>query len=140
MSTEISPEGGYAAEQRQAELDTIELHISHDNTNVEQIETLIAQLKDRQDAAKELLRAAERALEKPREPGMACDFHAAPTRDKRTAEAVLAECTEKISFAQERLQRVKARRAQWEARKKEFSDDSLRAKRQLEALRNRLRS
>ena len=140
MNREISPEAGYAAEQAQHELDMIDLNISHENANVDQIETLIRQLKDRQDAAKELLKAAQRTLNKPQEPGMACDFYAAPTRDKRTAEAVLAECAKKIPFAQERLVGVKARRAQWEARKKEFSEDSMRAKQWLNALRNRMRS
>ena len=52
MNREISSsEAGYAAEQAQGELDTIDLNISHEKANVDQIETLITQLKDRQDAA-----------------------------------------------------------------------------------------
>ena len=87
-----------------------------------------------------MLKAAQRALNKTLGPGMACDYYAAPTRDKRTAEAVLAECAEKITFVQERLVGVKARLAQWEARKREFSEESMRAKQWLKTLRNRMRS
>ncbi|MBZ5525339.1 MAG: hypothetical protein LAP21_24190 [Acidobacteriia bacterium] len=138
MNLQISSQNGYAAEARQAELDNIELHISHENTNIEQIEALIAQLKQRQEAAKELLDVAQGALDKPLRQGMPADFYVAPTRDKRTAEKVLTECAEKIASAQEALQGVKARLAQWQGFKKEFSEDSLRAKRMLEGLRRRV--
>jgi chromosome segregation ATPase len=135
MKQELSPDQGYLREQEQQAADVADLHISHDRANVEQIEGRIAQEKDRQEAAREMLKIAERVLAGPPQ----LDITRAARADKADADKVIRETAENIAQLEEKLSGVKNRLAVWEARRKEINPGVLRAGRMLDALRNRMK-
>lgn len=135
MKQELSPDQGYNKDRVQAEADVIDLNISHERANVEQVEGRIAHEKNRLEAAQEILKIAERVLAGPPQ------LHVTPAarHDKQDAEKVIKESTEYIQWLEGKLQQVKTSLATWEARRKEINTGVLRAGRMLDALRNRMR-
>jgi len=117
----------------QAEIDEIEMQLSHWGTVCQEAEAELAEWKSRARAAEELAAAAEKVLAGPARIGITSDAR----NDQFKARAVLKRAAEEIQAQEERLGTARAWLASFEEKKKAFPREKLRAQQRLQELRQR---